>query len=411
MFNHRDSVISFVSYIYQMSVFLYAVSKCLKEEKKDMNKWIASFFICSLTGIMLSVLLESHAMAIIELHSISFFLVCGIIYREKMYDAMTAYSLCYYLCLIYSIAKDTLFEIELGFIWVNIIAGILFMIIYWYSLKGVTQLFDVIKHEEQYKVFIVVLSFIADIFLIFDEITSQNQVMMIELTLVKICFAFLIINVIHFTIRYFKMKKIIKLNNKLSYTNNELRNIKEHHGKVIDMMYKLYGLGQNDEIGMLLKDIINSDRKDVKVIKSEEKKSNSILEMAMMEAAKDGILIDIDEEYSVELACIDRMELYRIISNIISNARQVVGKNGIINAETYKEEDKIIIIIENNGPKIDEEHIKRIFQAGFTTKDNNDKSHGYGLNIVKELVEKNQGNIGVESSDLSTAFKIVLPCN
>ena len=32
-------------------------------------------------------------------------------------------------------------------------------------------------------------------------------------------------------------------------------------------------------------------------------------------------------------------------------------------------------------------HLRNIFKEGFTTKDNSDKSHGYGLSIVKELVE------------------------
>ena len=73
MFDYRDIIISLLSYIYQVSVFLYGVAQCLKEGKKDVSKWIASFFICIFAGIMLSCLLKSHAMVVIELHSISFF--------------------------------------------------------------------------------------------------------------------------------------------------------------------------------------------------------------------------------------------------------------------------------------------------------------------------------------------------
>ena len=107
----------------------------------------------------------------------------------------------------------------------------------------------------------------------------------------------------------------------------------------------------------------------------------------------------------------DKMELYRIITNIVNNARRVLRGSGVINIKTRKKEDNIMITIDNNGPEIDERYIKKIFQAGFTTQDNNDKSHGYGLNIVKELIEKNCGQIDVESSEKITVFKIVLPCN
>jgi sensor histidine kinase regulating citrate/malate metabolism len=46
---------------------------------------------------------------------------------------------------------------------------------------------------------------------------------------------------------------------------------------------------------------------------------------------------------------------------------------------------------------------------GFTTKENSDKNHGYGLSIVKDLVERNSGKIYVKSTETATEFKIVLP--
>ena len=46
------------------------------------------------------------------------------------------------------------------------------------------------------------------------------------------------------------------------------------------------------------------------------------------------------------------------------------------------------------------------YDVGFTTKENNDMSHGYGLSIVKELVEKNNGKITVKSTEEKTSFKI-----
>ena len=46
---------------------------------------------------------------------------------------------------------------------------------------------------------------------------------------------------------------------------------------------------------------------------------------------------------------------------------------------------------------------------GFTTKNNTDKSHGYGLSIVKELIESYSGKIYVKSTDTATEFKIILP--
>ncbi|MBE6047330.1 MAG: ATP-binding protein, partial [Clostridium sp.] len=51
-----------------------------------------------------------------------------------------------------------------------------------------------------------------------------------------------------------------------------------------------------------------------------------------------------------------------------------------------------------------------IFKTGFTTKDNTEKGHGFGLSIVKELVEKYDGHINVASSEELTEFRIVFEC-
>jgi signal transduction histidine kinase len=103
------------------------------------------------------------------------------------------------------------------------------------------------------------------------------------------------------------------------------------------------------------------------------------------------------------------MEFYRIISNIVNNAIKAMNGKGIIIAKAYEYLGNVIVRIENNGPRILEQHLNDIFKVGFTTKENNDQSHGYGLSIVKDLVESHNGKIYAKSSDVVTEFKIVFP--
>ena len=105
----------------------------------------------------------------------------------------------------------------------------------------------------------------------------------------------------------------------------------------------------------------------------------------------------------------NEMEFYRVISNIVNNAINAMNGQGIIIAKSYEYLGNAVIKIENNGPKIEEYYLKDIFKVGFTTKDNTDKSHGYGLSIVKDLVESHNGKIHVKSTDTATEFKIILP--
>ena len=69
--------------------------------------------------------------------------------------------------------------------------------------------------------------------------------------------------------------------------------------------------------------------------------------------------------------------------------------------------NKIQEIIREELNKIDPSIIDKIFNTGFTTKSNKDESHGYGLHIVKEIVENNNGKIYVTSNEEYTEFKVV----
>ena len=69
----------------------------------------------------------------------------------------------------------------------------------------------------------------------------------------------------------------------------------------------------------------------------------------------------------------------------------------------------IIIKIKNNGPKIEENIIDKIFQVGGSTKENKNKDNGFGLPIVKDIIEKNGGTVEVESNELFTELTIKIP--
>ena len=83
---------------------------------------------------------------------------------------------------------------------------------------------------------------------------------------------------------------------------------------------------------------------------------------------------------------------------------------GRIFAKSYQLEDEVIILIQNDGPQIPKEALLSIFKTGFTTKENEERNHGFGLSIVRELVEKYDGRISVTSSEELTEFRIVFKC-
>lgn len=110
---------------------------------------------------------------------------------------------------------------------------------------------------------------------------------------------------------------------------------------------------------------------------------------------------------------IDDVDLISIIGNIIDNAFDAVAMNEqdikkIISVYAYKENNKAYISISNNGPKIPDEYLDKIFVNKFTTKSEKEGERGYGLYITKELVTKNMGEIHVTSTESGTEFLLEL---
>ncbi len=109
-------------------------------------------------------------------------------------------------------------------------------------------------------------------------------------------------------------------------------------------------------------------------------------------------------------------ELRQAVSNLISNAADAVSDNGTIHVKLKcmesPEGNHVHVVIEDDGPGIDPQHVDRIFEPFFTTK--KDVGTGLGLWVTKEIIDRHGGTIEVhsraETSEPGTVFKMLLPC-
>ncbi|HNV52599.1 MAG TPA: tetratricopeptide repeat-containing sensor histidine kinase, partial [Tenuifilaceae bacterium] len=102
------------------------------------------------------------------------------------------------------------------------------------------------------------------------------------------------------------------------------------------------------------------------------------------------------------------------IRNLISNAIKFTPTGGSISVSGKKVLNYIEIKVADTGIGIEPENLAKLFRVdGLTTKGTNQESGtGLGLILCKEFVEKNNGNISVESIiGLGTTFTITIPVN
>ena len=102
-------------------------------------------------------------------------------------------------------------------------------------------------------------------------------------------------------------------------------------------------------------------------------------------------------------------ELFRAFLNLLINATEAISGDGIIDFESTVSNKNISISVRDNGCGIHADIINNIFESGFSTKDKGRES-GFGLKIVKEIIENHNGKIEVKSAvNKGTEFLITLP--
>jgi signal transduction histidine kinase len=98
-------------------------------------------------------------------------------------------------------------------------------------------------------------------------------------------------------------------------------------------------------------------------------------------------------------------------SNIIKNAIEAIeetNRKGKIRIYSKESSERLIVVIENNGPKIPNQVIDSMFKKFFTTKGQKNGS-GLGLSIVNKILEEHEASIDVSSDDTLTRFEISFP--
>jgi len=111
--------------------------------------------------------------------------------------------------------------------------------------------------------------------------------------------------------------------------------------------------------------------------------------------------MDIEEDICLDF---NETQLQRVCDNTLSNAiKYSYEKNNII-VKLLKENNCIILSIENTGDVI--ENPSNLFER-FYRENNSRGGFGLGLNIIKEICDKNNVNIDIYSKDNQTRFKYI----
>ena len=122
---------------------------------------------------------------------------------------------------------------------------------------------------------------------------------------------------------------------------------------------------------------------------------------------KQGIEVIRKYEPVPELLC-NPDELTQVWVNLIDNAIYAIGKTGTLEIAIAPQAGQVVVEITNSGAAIPDEIISRLFEPFFTTKPRGEGS-GLGLDIVRQIVQKHDGEIQVSSQSGRTTFSLYFP--
>jgi PAS domain S-box-containing protein len=137
-----------------------------------------------------------------------------------------------------------------------------------------------------------------------------------------------------------------------------------------------------------------------------------VVQLSSSIAESKGVNVNLDIPIRVQIiADVDMVKT--IVRNLISNSIKFTPQGGIVTISIEHLPNFVEVSVADTGVGISEDKVKVIFDDDFTHTSpgtNNERGFGLGLKMVKKLVERNGGSIGVQSIfGQGSVFHFTLP--
>lgn len=409
-------LIDIIISIIQSVMFIIASNYCVnKQYKKSKLQSIILIAITSFFVIFSTYLLGNSSLGIIVIH-MGQLLLTNLMFKDDKLGATIGFSIIYSIIGISANLSFVIFTIFNNIsTYDNIYAIIIilyfpqFIISYFVlkNMKFIHKINLIIKSRVSSIITLIIGTVVFDFIMSFSRIISDKDNPVFKEIIFVLLGGFIIFIAWHFINIDKNSKQVYILNEELESKINELKKIKHDYGSQISYLYGAYLMNNYEKLGELLKGIIegNDISTQVKVLSTED----SIIAQVVNSTDLKEVDVLIDEKAELKDTNISELELHKIISNIVRNSIEALKGRGLLMINSYYSYNHVIISLQNNGPEIDKNIIDRIFEEGFSTKKNKNGDNGFGLHIVKEIVDKNNGHISVTSNKEVTKFVIKLP--
>lgn len=200
---------------------------------------------------------------------------------------------------------------------------------------------------------------------------------------------------------------------KLEELNGTLRSQRHDFMNHLQVVYSLLELEEHQAAGEYIEKVYEDVKKVGRSLRTAHPAINALLAAKLSDCEEKSIKVELLIESPWETLHIPSWEMCRVLGNLIDNAidamtaASAAGKTldphlTISLGETLH---SFTFSVSNNGPRIPENILERIFQNGFSTKS---RGRGMGLSIVKSILQHYDGEIELHSDDRLTSFQGII---
>ncbi len=192
--------------------------------------------------------------------------------------------------------------------------------------------------------------------------------------------------------------------------NEKLRMYKHDFSNHLQIIQGLIHLGHTDRALKYLNKISGQGKMIYDTYEIGIPELEVVMYDAFMQGKERGIEVNINTLELPSSLPVNIYDLVKALTNLIKNAFEAMDEypeeNRRLSIEIYEEDHGYVFRVSNNLPLISEEHRDRIFEKGFSTKE---KGDGFGLYMVRSLIEKHQGTVDLDVNDQGNHFYIRIP--
>ncbi|MDJ1484892.1 MULTISPECIES: sensor histidine kinase [Xanthocytophaga] len=175
-----------------------------------------------------------------------------------------------------------------------------------------------------------------------------------------------------------------------------------------------------DNLNILVQDLLTLSRMESGEIKMQfshfdlYQLTSDIFEQLEETAIAKNIKLKFDKHQIPKMiAYADKNRISQVMTNLIDNAIKYGNEAGKVVVEIESEKDQLVVSVRDDGPGIEPEHLKRIFERFYRVEKSRSKDSGgtgLGLAITKHIVEAHGSKITVTSKPgKGTQFRFKLP--